>query len=546
MKNKMKLEKINLFGKEVFPIGIPSGTVATDPRCAARLFGLIEEIGMWTTKSYTRNPRNVPEREEVDKLTEGKGYGFREPILEAIGFGSFVNAVGLTNPGCEKGRQEIIDADIPKDRIILGSSAGNSPEDFAYIMRTLDDVVDAHEMNVSCPHAEGMGIVIGSKPELVYEYVSRVVNDKKITKPIIVKLPPVNNISEVSKAAVNAGAFGLSGINTVPGYSEILTNKNCGISGRNIFRRALRCVRDIRIAVGENVFIQGMGGIATAKDAEMMLKYSNAIAIGSAFAGMTEKDMKRYLDEFEVNRLEDIDTFYESARVDEVLNSHCDFKIFQTDISIDADAGQFVFAYIPGVGEKPFSVMDDDPLTLGVLEKGYFTKHFNQLKKGDEFYFRGPYGNGINVNSFPFGRSIVLVGGGCGIAGLYLLAKQFSKKGPVVSLLGAKDRHHLPYLKEFKRAGEVLFATENGSAGKKGLVKDLFDDAEFFGKDYFFNCGPRAMIESILPLELEVSKPNRIYTSIDYITRCGIGLCGSCSDEKGRRTCVEGPFMNLD
>src|SRR3989344_5452317 len=294
----MKLEKINLFGKNVYPIGLPSGCVATDPRCASRLFGLIEEIGMWTTKSYTRNPRNVPEREEVDKLTEEKGYGFREPILEAIGFGSFVNAVGLTNPGCEKGRQEIIDADIPKDRIILGSSAGNSPEDFAYIMRTLDDVVDAHEMNVSCPHAEGMGIVIGSKPELVYEYVSRVVNDKKITKPIIVKLPPVNNISEVSKAAVNAGAFGLSGINTVPGYSEVLTNKNCGISGRAIFRRALRCVRDIRIAVGENVFIQGMGGIATAKDAEMMLKYSNAIAIGSAFAGMTEKDMGRYFREF--------------------------------------------------------------------------------------------------------------------------------------------------------------------------------------------------------------------------------------------------------
>jgi dihydroorotate dehydrogenase (NAD+) catalytic subunit len=63
--------------------------------------------------------------------------------------------------------------------------------------------------------------------------------------------------------------------------------------------------------------------------------------------------------------------------------------------------------------------------------------------------------------------------------------------------------------------------------------------------DYFFNCGPRAMVDAVLPLELQVSSADRIYSSLDYLTKCGVGLCGSCVDNKGKRTCVEGPFMKL-
>ncbi len=554
----MKLERINLFGKKVFPIGLPSGCVATDPKCAARLLNLIEEIGLWASKSYTKKERIIPEKEEVDRYIMGKDSGFREPILEAIGFSSFVNAVGLTNPGCEKGRQEIINANIPEDRIILGSSAGNSPEDFIYIMKTLDDIVDAHEMNVSCPHAEGMGIVIGSRPELVYEYVSKVVENRRIKKPIIVKLPPVNNIREIAKAAINAGAFGLSGINTVPAYSEVLTSGNCGISGRAIFRRALRCVKDMRDAVGKDVFIQGMGGVAVARDAEMILKYVNAIAIGSAFTGMTEIEMKDYSSQIlsDINnkinlaedRLKKVDTAYYPVRIREVINKHSNFKVFRTDIPIKAEPGQFLFAWIPGVGEKPFSIMDDNPLTLGVLERGKFTKAFNSLKKGDSFYVRGPYGQGIDI---PEGSDIVLVGGGCGIAGIYFLAKKFSDDSNIMCLLGAKNKNHvvmLEYFKKFGRlSGRVQVATEDGSLGKKGIVSDLFNEnyvREFSKGAYFFNCGPRAMTEAVLPLEQKLTEDRKIHSSVDYMTRCGVGICGSCADEKGRRTCIEGPFIN--
>ena len=89
-----------------------------------------------------------------------------------------------------------------------------------------------------------------------------------------------------------------------------------------------------------------------------------------------------------------------------------------------AGPGQFVFAWIPGVGEKPFSIMDDDPLTLGILERGPFTEKINSLGRGDEFYVRGPYVKPLD-NVAPFGSEVVLVGGGCGAAGISLIAKEF-------------------------------------------------------------------------------------------------------------------------
>jgi dihydroorotate dehydrogenase (NAD+) catalytic subunit len=123
------------------------------------------------------------------------------------------------------------------------------------------------------------------------------------------------------------------------------------------------------------------------------------------------------------------------------------------------------------------------------------------------------------------------------------MAKQFWNKN-VTSLLAAKDREHIPYLREFHKYGLVKVSTEDGSYGKKGLITDLLKDYKI-SADYFFNCGPKAMIDAVLPLELKYCKPEKIYSSVDYMTRCGVGICGSCADKKGRRTCVEGPFVAL-
>jgi len=535
-----KLEKVKLGDKEVIPFTIPSGIITTNVSSLVKLAKEIPELGILTTKSIGPEPRS----------------GNREPILSQHTEGGFINAVGLTNPGAEKFAEELSRADFPKDKFLLASIFGKDAEEFVLVAKTLENYVDGLELNLSCPHAKGYGMQLGQDPEIVHEIVRSVV---RITnKPVFAKLTPnAGNIGEVAKSAIDAGAYGIVAINTVgPGChmsngSPVLTNKVGGLSGAGIAPIGVKCVREIRQAIGGNAPIIGMGGIRTFKEVEAYSDAgANIFGIGSSLAGMTDKELggyftaivedKRNKTNYASRFLKKVDMDYQKAKIIDVSGSG-DFKILKTDKSIDAKPGQFIFAWLPGIGEKPFSVMDNNPLTLGILERGKFTKEFNRLKEGDNFYFRGNYGEETNV---PEGSNVILVGGGCGIAGVYLLAKKFSGKADVTTLLAAKDRGHIPYLKEFEECGKVEVVTEDGSLGMKGLVTDLIKSLRMEKGTYFFNCGPKAMIEALLPLELETSNPERIYSSVDYMTRCGVGLCGSCSNEKGIRTCIEGPFMN--
>ena len=544
----MNLQKIQLGNKWVWPFTIPSGIIMTDPRCAARLLEMCPELGIWTTKSYTKEPRE----------------GNREPIITQYAPGCFGNAVGLTNPGAEQGREQIKKADISDDRFILGSSAGGCEEDFVSVVKTLDNVVDGHELNFSCPHVEGHGSAIGTDPNLVYEITKSVCKATK--KPVFVKLTPnTSNLAGISRTAVNAGARGLVTINTVgPGYYShnghaILTNKIGGMSGRAILPIGLKCIKDIRNAVNPTILIIGMGGIRTALDIkEYSSTGADIFGIGSASAGMTDEEISVYFNNLIVdlgngtNKAEQllkiVDMEYRKVRIKEV-GDYGDFKVFNTDTSITAKPGQFVFAWLPGVGEKPFSVMNDNPLTLGISERGYFTKRFNKLQEGDEFYFRGPYGRKANIN---LKTNQVLVAGGCGIAGINLIAKKVSGRNNVKVLLGFKTKSEVPNLVDLRKwvKGEVYVSTEDGGyCGKnsvRGKVTDLFSITNLNSTNQFFNCGPKAMIDAVLPLELKISRHKDIYSSLDYITSCGVGLCGKCVDEKGRRTCVYGPFMSSD
>jgi dihydroorotate dehydrogenase (NAD+) catalytic subunit len=539
----MKVEKIQIAGKEVMPFTIPSGIVTTSAQSLEKLAREIPELGIITTKSIGPEPR----------------VGNREPIFSQYAPGSFVNAVGLTNPGCEKFARELSHINFPSDKFLLASIFGGNADEFVYVARTLEEHVDGFELNLSCPHAKGYGMQLGQDPNLVYEITHAVVRNVKI--PVFAKLTPnASNIGEIAKAAVNAGAYGIVAINTVgpgchmiDGY-EVLTNKVGGLSGKGITPIGVKCVRDIRQAVGENIPIIGMGGIFNFNDVRAYAKAgANVFGIGSALAGMDDRDIKDYFvalvydirqgTNLAEERLKKVDMNYRKVKVEEIVNPDCNFKVVKTNERLESKPGQFVFAWIPGVGEKPFSIMDDSPLTLGVLERGYFTRHFNSLKVGDEFYVRGPHGRSVEV---PNGSNVVLVGGGCGIAGLYLLAKRLSEKTYVVSLLGAKDREHLLYVERFSRFGDVKIVTEDGSLGRKGTIADLLRVAKIPTGSYFFNCGPRAMVEAVLPLEMQVSGGEKIYSSVDYMTRCGVGICGSCANEKGLRTCVEGPFMSAE
>ena len=535
-----KLEKIKLGDKEVMPFTIPSGIITTQVSCLIKLAKEIPELGILTTKSIGPEPKP----------------GNREPILSQHTDGGFINAVGLTNPGAEKFAKELSEADFPKDKFLLASIFGKNVEEFVYVAKTLENYVDGFELNLSCPHAQGYGMQLGQDPKIVHEIVMAVV---KITdKPVFAKLTPnAGNIGDVAKSAVDAGAYGIVAINTVgPGChmsngSPVLTNKIGGLSGVGIAPIGIKCVREIRQAIGENVPILGMGGIKTSKEVEAYSDAgANMFGIGSALAGMTDKTLKDYFTavvgdvrnktNYASGFLEKINMDYQKVKITNISGTG-DFKIFKTNKVIEAKPGQFVFVWLPGIGEKPFSIMDDNPLTLGILERGEFTKEFNKLKESDNFYFRGPYGEETCV---PEGSNVVLVGGGCGIAGIYLLAKKFAKRTNVTTLLAAKDKEHISYLKEFEKCGRVEVVTEDGSLGRKGLVTEIIKNLRIEKGTYFFNCGPKGMIKAVLPLELEISDSDRVSSSVDYMTRCGVGICGSCADDKGRRTCIEGPFMN--
>lgn len=536
----MNINKIQIGDKKVFPFTIPSGIITTESSSIESIANKIEEIGILTTKSIGPESRK----------------GNREPILAQYYPGCFINAVGLTNPGAKKFAENISKISFPKDKFLLASIFGKDTWEFVYVAQTLEDLVDGFELNLSCPHAKGYGMQLGQDLDIVYKITKMITSRTK--KPVFAKLTPnVNNIVDIANSAINAGAYGITAINTVgPKYwsvdgNPILTNNVGGISGRGILPFGLSAIKDITQKLG-NIPIIGMGGIASARDIK---EYASAGAsyfgVGSALAGMDEKEINIYFKTLVKDLQEDtnnaenllklVDMEYKKFKVADKIDLACNFKIIKTNNSLMSEPGQFIFAFIPGLGEKPFSILDDEPLALGVLERGDFTNKLNSLNKGDAIYIRGPYGKNIGM---PSNLDITLVGGGCGLAGLYLFAKKLHEKNKITTLLAAKDKDHIPYLKEFEIYSKVYVATEDGSLGTKGLITDLFKKADIYSNCYFFNCGPKSMIDAVLPLELNISRSNVIYSSMDYMTRCGVGICGSCADKSGLRTCVEGPFMS--
>ncbi len=201
-----------------------------------------------------------------------------------------INAVGLQNPGVEK----VISEELPKMREIFSKKvvaniSGFSLEEYIKTSELLDkeDCVGILEINVSCPNVHGGGMSFGTSAESAFEVTKEV---KKVTnKPIYIKLTPnVTNISEIAKACEDAGADGISLINTLLGMridlrkkSPVIANKKGGFSGPAIFPVALRMVYEVYDAV--KIPIMGMGGVSTADDVlEMMLAGATAVQVGAA------------------------------------------------------------------------------------------------------------------------------------------------------------------------------------------------------------------------------------------------------------------------
>jgi dihydroorotate dehydrogenase (NAD+) catalytic subunit len=219
-----------------------------------------------------------------------------------------------------------------------------------------------------------------------------------------------------------------------------------------------------------------------------------------------------------------------------------DLSVLVFDQSIQIQPGQFVFVWLPGVGEKPFSVLDDRPFTLAIQQRGCVTATLCRLQPGNVVYVRGPYGIPVE---YPNQAKTMLVCGGCGLAALYQLAR---KVKPAELVIGAKSSASLFYLEQARALAEVHIATEDGSVGYRGLVTDLLQhrlqERQPGDPLVFYNCGPAAMIDEAVRIEQRYTTLQHIYTAIDYVTKCGVGLCGSCATPDGRRLCVDGAFMS--
>ena len=231
-----------------------------------------------------------------------------------------INAVGLQNPGVEK----VISEELPKlkkcfHKPVMANVSGFSVEDYAYTCEKLDkcEQVGWIEVNVSCPNVHGGGMSFGTSAKSAAEVTKAV---KAVTdKPVYIKLSPnVTDIVEIAKACEDAGADGLSLINTLMGMridlktkKPVIANKMGGFSGSAIFPVAVRMVYQVYDAV--KIPIIGMGGVTTAEDViEMMLAGATAVQVGAAnlinpyACKDIIEDLPRVMDKYGINKLSDI------------------------------------------------------------------------------------------------------------------------------------------------------------------------------------------------------------------------------------------------
>lgn len=201
-----------------------------------------------------------------------------------------INSVGLQNPGIDK----VIAEELPRlktcfHKPVIANISGFSVEEYVHCCEKIDKEpqVGLIEVNVSCPNVHNGGMTFGTTPESAAE-VTRAVK-AVTTKPVYIKLSPnVTDIAAIAKACEEAGADGISLINTLLGMRidlntrrPVIANKMGGFSGSAIFPVALRMVYQVYEAV--TIPIIGMGGVSSARDViEMMLAGATAVQVGAA------------------------------------------------------------------------------------------------------------------------------------------------------------------------------------------------------------------------------------------------------------------------
>ena len=298
----MERLKVNLCGIDIDnPIIPASGTFGFGYEFAD-IYD-INKLGTFSFKGTTKDPRFGNPTPRAAECTAG-----------------IINSVGLQNPGVDK----VIAEELPKlskvfNKKVMANIGGFSVEEYAYVAEKIAqcEQVGWLEVNISCPNVHGGGMAMGADPKMASAVTVAV---RKVTdKPVIIKLSPnVTDIVSIAKACEDAGADGISLINTLLGMrinlrtqKPIIANKMGGFSGPAVFPVALRMV--YQVASNVKIPVVGLGGVSKAEDViEMMLAGATAVQVGAAnlidpcACSDIIDNLPKVMDKYGINKLSDI------------------------------------------------------------------------------------------------------------------------------------------------------------------------------------------------------------------------------------------------
>lgn len=234
--------------------------------------------------------------------------------------GGMLNSVGLQNPGLKA----VCENELPKlakifRKPVIANISGFSIDEYVKCAKAMDqqENVGIIEVNISCPNIHGGGMSFGVSPESAAEVTKAV--KAAVTKPVYIKLSPnVTDIASIASACEEAGADGISLINTllamridIKTRKPVLANKMGGMSGRAVFPVALRMVYQVYEAV--KIPIIGMGGVSSAEDViEMMLAGATAVQVGAEnlknpfVCREIIEDLPKVMEKYKIDKLTDI------------------------------------------------------------------------------------------------------------------------------------------------------------------------------------------------------------------------------------------------
>jgi dihydroorotate dehydrogenase (NAD+) catalytic subunit len=322
-----------------------------------------------------------------------------------------------------------------------------------------------------------------------------------------------------------------------------------------VYERALECVKEIRDNIGDTAILLGMGGIDNGLKAKQMMDAGcDAIGIGSAFARVKQPNWSNYLAAIKreySNLTLESDAFlikerqmeYKAMKINSIEYYGSDTIILELDKNLRCEAGEYAFLWLPGIGEKPFTLSNDEPVTFVIKRRGEFTKALWSLKVGDTLYVRGMYGKELENR---ISKNALLIAGGTGVAVLPALCRKLKKeKTKLQILVGTTERFEKDALLEYALSpmGDFKCMSDNGVVAR--VLKEL-DTIHLASDTNAYLVGPEIFMATAAKklIDRGFLKEN-IYLSMEKDTRCGVGMCGECVCGEVL-TCQSGTFLKYE